>query len=555
MSQRRVPSPPVLAIASLLVAAGVYLTWLAGRLWFMADDWAFLLHRRVTLSGDGSLLQPHNDHWVTLPILVFRLLFHVVGMHHYLPYALVTIGLHLTVATLLSLLLWRAGAHPWVVVLVTVVIAFFGPGGLDILWDFQMVFVAPAALALGCLVLLDRKEHVPRFPVAVWLLLAATLMCSGAGVTMVAWVAAYTWLRWGLRPAVVVALPPTLVYVAWYLAYGRGTSPAPSAPPGRIVPFIVRGLASLWESVLPVPWLGVVVLSVITVVTVLARSNRRLWAFAAAGLLALLFNYVLLALTRAGLGVDTATSVRYLYVGVLLTLPAVGLTLDLVWRRMAAFAMPRTFVWLALGVVLVGSGVVLLHRAANQNEYWQQGQRGRVVAAAELVGSGAPLLNDRAEPEAAADIDVASLARPDVRSRLPDLHPSPQDVLGAAGFLQVDVSVAPLYLPLADGLAVRRTRALSTELDAASCQRLVAGDGATVELPPTSGSEFRLTVSGDEVSTQLVRDGKSGPRWKHRVEPGVELHVGSAAASATLRVAVPPGDVLLCSGSVATAGR
>ena len=91
MSQRRVPSAPVLAIVAILVCAGGYLAWLSSDLWFLLDDWASLLDRKVTLAGDESLLRPHNDHWVDLPILVFRLLFTSSGMHLLLPYAMVTI--------------------------------------------------------------------------------------------------------------------------------------------------------------------------------------------------------------------------------------------------------------------------------------------------------------------------------------------------------------------------------------------------------------------------------------------------------------------------------
>jgi hypothetical protein len=553
VSQRGAPSAPVLAIVAVIVAAGVWLTWLASHLWFMLDDWAFLLHRKVTLTGDESLLKPHNDHWVTLPILVFRLLFHLVGMHHYLPYALVTIGLHLAVAALLAVMLWRAGAHPWVVVLMTGIIAFFGPGGLNILWDFQMVFIAPAALALLCLLLVDRGETMPRFPVAVWLLLAAALLCSGAGVTMVAWVAAYTWLRRGFRHAIVVALPPTVMYAAWFLAYGRGTSPAPPAPPGRIVPFILRGMTNLWDKVVPIHWLGVVVLVVIVLVTVLHRGHPRLRVFAGAGLMALFFNYLLLAVTRAGWGVQSSTSTRYLYVGVLLTLPAVGLSLNLLWERMAAYPLPRTLVWLALGVVFIGSGAALLHRAEVLNRSWTVGMRGRVVAATDLVHQGVPLLNTHAEPDAAPDIDTASLARPDIRSRLPHFEPSLYSKLGAAGFLQVAVSEDPLDLPVAEGVTVRKMKAVSGDPDA--CQVYDARAGATVEVPGTAaGAEVRLRVSQDTILTQLRQDETTGLRWSHPVHPDTELHVGSTAADSVLRVTVPSGEVTLCTGGTVSHG-
>ena len=54
------------------------------RQWFIADEWAFLADRD---GGDlGDLLRPQNEHWSTIPILVYRGLWHVVGLRSYVPY-------------------------------------------------------------------------------------------------------------------------------------------------------------------------------------------------------------------------------------------------------------------------------------------------------------------------------------------------------------------------------------------------------------------------------------------------------------------------------------
>jgi hypothetical protein len=107
---------------------------------------------------------------------------------------------------------------------------------------------------------------------------------------------------------------------------------------------------------------------------------------------------------------------------------------------------------------------------------------------------------------------------------------------------------------MAEGIRMRKMDVISGEQ--ASCQLLDARAGATVELPATqSGSEVRLTVSQDTVLTQLLEDGRSSQNWSHHVEPGTELHVGTTATDARLRITVPSGEVTFCTGGTTTTGR
>ena len=56
-------------------------------------------------------------------------------------------------------------------------------------------------------------------------------MCSGMAIPMVGWLGAYVLVSRGLVRALVSTVPPMLVYLLWYAAYGRdATAQAPSAP-------------------------------------------------------------------------------------------------------------------------------------------------------------------------------------------------------------------------------------------------------------------------------------------------------------------------------------
>src|ERR1035437_963989 len=75
-----------------LTGAFGFLGWVDLHQWFDTDQWDFLVDRSVLgHHGTAGLLQPHVDHWSTIPILGFRALFSVFGVRTYLPYITVTI--------------------------------------------------------------------------------------------------------------------------------------------------------------------------------------------------------------------------------------------------------------------------------------------------------------------------------------------------------------------------------------------------------------------------------------------------------------------------------
>lgn len=91
-----------------IVALSLRLHWARGA-WFGGDDWDFLASR--TVGNVGDLFRAHLDHWATMIVLAYRLLFWSVGLR-YLPYALFAILLHLAVGVLLRVVMRRSGVGP-----------------------------------------------------------------------------------------------------------------------------------------------------------------------------------------------------------------------------------------------------------------------------------------------------------------------------------------------------------------------------------------------------------------------------------------------------------
>ena len=94
-----------LVFAAALLAGFIFYVVEARNVWFFRDDWEFLAGRGFNLH---DLLRQHGGHFVALPLATYRLMFFVVGLRSYLPYQLLTIGLQLTAASLLRVIMRRA---------------------------------------------------------------------------------------------------------------------------------------------------------------------------------------------------------------------------------------------------------------------------------------------------------------------------------------------------------------------------------------------------------------------------------------------------------------
>ena len=148
---------------------------------FLYDEWLVFIHRREW--SRDTLLLPHNEHLVALPLLIFKLLFETVGAAPYWPYRVVMALL----VVLLGVLVYvyaspRIGPRAALVPgLLTVLV---GGGGQDIVWPFQMTLVLPVIGGIVLLLLLDRGT-----PRAEWWASGAILLSlasSGVGLAVLA---------------------------------------------------------------------------------------------------------------------------------------------------------------------------------------------------------------------------------------------------------------------------------------------------------------------------------------------------------------------------------
>ncbi|MEA2842674.1 MAG: hypothetical protein QOJ69_345, partial [Actinomycetota bacterium] len=302
-----------------LVVGFVVVVWVNRNQWFFGDEWAFLGPRGV-LHGRPGLFAPHNEHWSTVPVLVYRGLYSLFGVRSYVPYVVVLAIVHVTVAHLLWRVMRRSGVEIGVATALSALFLVLGSGSENLLWAFQIGFVGSVACGLGALLLVDRDGAFDWPPdgrdVAVWAVLVVGLMCSGIGVPMVAVAVVAVLLRRGfgrvgLARAALVASVPAAVYLGWLVLAGREGIGERSFELSLVPAYIATGVSNAFGSTL-----GSSLLALVAVAGLLVWMawRRRLAvtsaspAFACAVGVALLF--VVLALGRAGLGIAQAEASR-----------------------------------------------------------------------------------------------------------------------------------------------------------------------------------------------------------------------------------------------------
>ncbi len=336
--------------------------------WFFQDEWDFLVARDASRFDD--LMRPHNEHWSTLPVLVYRGLWAGFGLHSYRPYQAVVVALHLIAVVLIRAVMRRSGVNAWVATFTAAALILFGAGQENIVWAFQMGFVGALVFGLTQLLLTD---HDGRWDRRDWLGLlagAAALMCSGIGVTMVVVVGVALLVRRGWRIAAAQTAPLAGMYLVWFVAEkpGVGTNPTHRSGPyiaGQIAHFDLDGVAATFRSIGYFAIVGVALAIVLVVGLVVAarQEGTRTLLRRACGPAALLVGMVVL-LTISGwgrwqFGPSYAGSSRYLYLTAAMVLPALAVAIDALGRRWLV-AIPLTLALVAIGVpgniALFGNG-------------------------------------------------------------------------------------------------------------------------------------------------------------------------------------------------------
>jgi len=320
---------PIVVAAALIVCAVIL--WLTRTYTFYFDEWTF-----ISTAPDWTLatyFRPHNEHPAILFRLAYSTLLDTVGLRSYLPYMTALVVAHAANVVLLFELVRRRSGD-LVALAAALLLLVLGAGWEDLLWAFQMAWLASVALGLGALLAMQN----PRRMALATGLLAASLAFSGIGLAFAVAGTVQLLLTPARRRDVLWLVPVGIGLAAWYVAFGRfGNHPNPQPTAGNL---LLDPLYTLWGMSQSVAgligeggWVGAAVLA--AAVAALAWHWWRHGADsfeigAAAGLVAF---YLVTGLTRAQLGVQQSGASRYTYIGAVLWLILLaGPARNLPWR-------------------------------------------------------------------------------------------------------------------------------------------------------------------------------------------------------------------------------
>jgi hypothetical protein len=322
------------------------------------------------------MFRPHgNVHPMTLPILVYRAMWNIWGIHSYRPYQVLIVMLHLVCALLLRAVMRHLGVRPWTATLVASLFVLFGAGAQNILWPIAITWLGSLLFGLTQLFLADHDGPFDRRDSLGLVAGFAALLCSAVGIAVVVAVGVAAFMRRGWRIALIHTVPLGLLYALWWVTLARPSYDAARAAhptsSSQMVRFIIETIINTFRALGQLSITSVLLVVLLFVGLFLAwrpMSSDELRARAGIPVGLIVGAIVFLGLTgfgRGATGAGASERGRYLYVVAALVLPALAVAIDAVIRR-----------WVALVPVVLALMVIGIPGNLNAAADYARAQRG-----------------------------------------------------------------------------------------------------------------------------------------------------------------------------------
>jgi hypothetical protein len=324
IGRRRFDRSTVALVVARIVGLPLLL-WLGRGMTFFSDEWAFIETRE--LGDPATWLPPHNEHWSTLPVIVYRLLVETVGLRTYVPYLAVVVALH-GLVVVLTFVAIRRSSGPLAAIAVAILLLLYGSGFENLYWGFQTGFVGATAAGIAALLALDRRDEWGRWSVAI--LLTLGLATAGIALAFCVAVAVESVVARRLRTMLLPLAIPAMIYAGWFVTFGRfGVRTGTGITVSALIDVPIAIITGFTNAAGAITGLGPT-LGIVPVVGIATWALVRLWrdrglpprfVGCVAGIVVL---YGLIGLTRFHDFNGIVDYTRYTYVSGILLLIAVG---------------------------------------------------------------------------------------------------------------------------------------------------------------------------------------------------------------------------------------
>jgi hypothetical protein len=296
-------------VLAAMLAVDLAILLYAGRgLTFYYDEWNF-----VESYGGGwhSLLESHAGNIIFFPALVYKVLFHLVGLNHYAIFRLTLIVLHLIAGALVFVLAGRRTSRVNAL-LATALIVFLDVAWEDLIWAFQIGYLLSIVTGLAAWLLIERDDR--RGDLATMAFMVVSVGSSSLGLAVACGLLVeLAWQRQWRRLWLVVV--PLVIYALWYVGYGESqvTNESITQAPGFVADLGASATGALFGRGLewgrPLAAVGVLLLCVRLI------GPRRVSPRLAGLITAAIALWVITAVARST--VSSPETGRYTYLGAL----------------------------------------------------------------------------------------------------------------------------------------------------------------------------------------------------------------------------------------------
>lgn len=539
---------PVLAVSSAILVQLVLSLVMTRGAWMTADPLYYITERGGLPGPHESLFAAHHGHWLTVPILIYRLLFPVLGLAHGWAYLLVSLLVHFWIVALMYQLLRRASWGPGTAAVSVLPVVFLGVGSQVYVADHPMPLALSVALGLAALLQLAVNRPVTGVVGAV-LLLLLSVMSSGVGLVLLVTVGFWLLLARGLRAALVATVPAGVAFVVWFLVFGGNYDRAPFRAGDYLsIPQLVwKGATGALESASGIPGSGAVLLGLLLLAPLVARRlPPEACHLAWAGQVGALTQLTLSAIGGGTQEYPPVTESRYSYIVLVLLTPSLALVL--VALRDASRRLRPGVLPVVVGVLAVAyfvNAMYLQRIQANAFVSVSSQLRDSVEGAVVASKAGEKVLTAR--PSGFSErMNVRLMMAPRVASTLPKEKVDTQGRLDAESefFVGVGPDTFGLFAP-----EIAASVSFSEPLaPGESCQTYTTvTDHPDIAVDTGDGVEISVSGPATKATTRLERgpDVSTSRSWS--VKPGIPIHYASTARDARLVVSFDVGgEFVIC---------
>lgn len=350
-----------------LLAGSVIVVYVVGRnQWFIRDDWAFVFTReRVhqTSGLDAMLFMAQDGHWMTVPIMIFRLIHAIFGTGSYWPYLLSAIACHFGIVVMVRLVSLRVGVSEWTATILAGTFAVFGSGWENIVFAVQLTYNLSLLAFLVHLWLIDHDGPPNRRDALGVVAGLVAVSSSGFGPFFIVGTLLFMIMRRRWTAAAIATGPAALASAWWWLVWGQDPAGRSSRSLTQVPAYVNRGLSAVFQGLTSTASLVGIALIATVSVALWRRRDPAAHDLVLSLAVTSALMYIGLALERSGFGIETAANSRYVYMAAALLIPVFGIAID----QLARLGSP--VVW-AARLLLIGATAMNIGALRSNGNDW-----------------------------------------------------------------------------------------------------------------------------------------------------------------------------------------